>query len=194
LRHFSHATNFAPVATFQERANFIWSIADLLRGDFKQSEYGRVILPLTILRRLDCLLEPKKPEILQAYQTIKNEKTEVVDKILNAKSGFKFFHNHSNFINLNDLLGEPDKIAENLTYYLNSFSESVKEIFDNFRFAEQIQRLDKANLVSKSPKNLPGLTCTAWATSKWATSSSISFSSLQKAATKRRANTSRPER
>jgi type I restriction enzyme M protein len=88
------------MATFQERANFIWSIADLLRGDFKQSEYGRVILPFTVLRRLDCLLEPTKPEVLKAYQAFKNEKTEVVDKILNGKSGFKFFHNHSNFLNL----------------------------------------------------------------------------------------------
>jgi len=103
------------VANFQDRANFIWSIADLLRGDFKQSEYGRVILPLTILRRLDCLLEPSKPEILKAYKSLEAQNSGVVDKILNAKSGFKFFHNHSNFINLNDLLGEPDKIASSKT-------------------------------------------------------------------------------
>jgi type I restriction-modification system DNA methylase subunit len=145
------------MASFQERANFIWSIADLLRGDFKQSEYGRVILPFTVLRRVDCLLEPNKAEVLKTFEAIKNEKTEVVDKILNAKSGFKFFHNHSNFINLNDLLGEPDKIAENLHYYLNGFSQSVKEIFENFRFAEQIQRLDKANLLFKVVKSFAGI-------------------------------------
>lgn len=145
------------MANFQERANFIWSIADLLRGDFKQSEYGRVILPFTVLRRLDCLLEPNKPAVLKAYQPIKNQNSEVVDKILNAQSGFRFFHNHSNFISLNDLLGEPDKIAENLTYYLNSFSQSVKEVFDNFRFAEQIQRLDKANLLFKITKEFAGI-------------------------------------
>ncbi|MDZ4706690.1 MAG: type I restriction-modification system subunit M N-terminal domain-containing protein [Saprospiraceae bacterium] len=97
------------MATFQERANFIWAIADLLRGDFKQSEYGRVILPLTILRRLDCLLEPEKPEILKAYKSLEGQNSEVVDKILNAKSGFKFFHNHSNFISLNDLWANPTK-------------------------------------------------------------------------------------
>lgn len=62
------------MATFQERANFIWSIADLLRGDFKQSEYGRVILPFTVLRRLDCLLEPTKPEVLKTYQAFKTKK------------------------------------------------------------------------------------------------------------------------
>jgi len=73
------------VANFQDRANFVWSIADLLRGDFKQSEYGRVILPLTILRRLDCLLEPSKPEILKAYKSLEAQNSEVVDKILNAK-------------------------------------------------------------------------------------------------------------
>ncbi|MFN8304422.1 MAG: type I restriction-modification system subunit M N-terminal domain-containing protein [Saprospiraceae bacterium] len=59
------------MATFQERANFIWAIADLLRGDFKQSEYGRVILPFTVLRRLDCLLEPSKPAVLKATQRSK---------------------------------------------------------------------------------------------------------------------------
>lgn len=145
------------MATFQERANFIWAIADLLRGDFKQSEYGRVILPFTVLRRLDCLLEPSKPAVLKAYATIKTQPTEVVDKILNAQSGFQFFHNHSNFVSLNDLLGDPDKIAENLTYYLNSFSQSVKEVFDNFRFTEQIQRLDKANLLFRITKEFAGL-------------------------------------
>lgn len=145
------------MATFQERANFIWSIADLLRGDFKQSEYGRVILPFTVLRRLDCLLEPNKPEVLKAYQSLQGQNSDVVDKILNAKSGFKFFHNHSNFNSLNDLLGEPDKIAQNLQYYLNSFSQTVKEIFDNFRFVEQIQRLDKANLLFKITKEFAGI-------------------------------------
>lgn len=145
------------MATFQERANFIWSIADLLRGDFKQSEYGRVILPFTVLRRLDCLLEPSKQKVLQAYEPIKTQPTEFVDKVLNPQSGFRFFHNHSNFINLDSLLGEPDKIAENLTYYINSFSQSVKEIFENFRFAEQIQRLDKANLLFKITKGFAGI-------------------------------------
>lgn len=145
------------MAIFQERANFIWSIADLLRGDFKQSEYGRVILPFTVLRRLDCLLEPTKPDVISTYNSIKEQREEVVDKILNAKSGFKFFHNHSNFISLNDLLGEPDKIAENLNYYLNSFSHSIKEIFDNFRFAQQIERLDKANLLFQITKDFAGL-------------------------------------
>ena len=149
--------NYSRMATFQERANFIWSIADLLRGDFKQSEYGRVILPFTVLRRLDCLLEPKKPEVLKAYQSLQSQNSDVVDKILNAKSGFKFFHNHSNFNSLNDLLGEPDKIAENLQYYLNSFSQSVKEIFENFRFADQIQRLDKANLLFRVTKDFAGI-------------------------------------
>ena len=145
------------MANFQERANFIWSVADLLRGDFKQSEYGRVILPFTILRRLDCLLEASKPDVLQTYQAVKDQKEEVVDMILNAKSGFQFFHNHSNFANLSELLGEPDKIAENLHYYLNSFSHSVREIFDNFRFKEQIQRLDKANLLFRITKEFAGI-------------------------------------
>ncbi len=83
------------MTNFQDRANFIWSLADLLRGDYKQAEYGKVILPFTILRRLDCLLSDTKPKILLQYEAIKTQPDEFIDKILNSKSGYKFFHNHS---------------------------------------------------------------------------------------------------
>lgn len=74
------------MTNFQDRANFLWSIADLLRGDYKQAEYGKVILPFTILRRLDCLLANTKPQILQQYESIKAQPESVIDKILNSKS------------------------------------------------------------------------------------------------------------
>jgi type I restriction enzyme M protein len=140
------------MTNFQDRANFLWSIADLLRGDYKQAEYGKVILPFTILRRLDCLLADTKPQILQQYESIKAQPESVIDRILNSKSGFKYFHNHSKY-DFEKLLAEPNFIKQNLNNYLAGFSVSVKEIFESFRFEEQIQRLDKANLLLQVVKD-----------------------------------------
>ena len=140
------------MTNFQDRANFIWSLADLLRGDFKQAEYGKIILPFTVLRRLDCLLADTKPSILKQYETIKAQPDEVIDKVLNSKSGFKYFHNHSSY-DFAGLLGEPNHIKKNLQNYLAGFSKSVREIFESFRFEEQIQRLDKANLLFQVVKD-----------------------------------------
>ena len=137
---------------FQDRANFIWSLADLLRGDYKQAEYGKVILPFTILRRLDCLLSDTKPTILTQYETIKAQPDEVIDKILNSKTGFKYFHNHSKY-DFETLLAEPNNIKKNLQNYISGFSKSVKDIFESFRFDEQIIRLDKANLLYQVVKD-----------------------------------------
>ena len=140
------------MTNFQDRANFIWSLADLLRGDFKQAEYGKIILPFTVLRRLDCLLADTKPSILKQYETIKAQPDEVIDKVLNSKSGFKYFHNHSSY-DFAGLLGEPNHIKKNLQNYLAGFSKSVREIIESFRFEEQIQRLDKANLLFQVVKD-----------------------------------------
>lgn len=139
------------MTNFQDKANFIWSIADLLRGDYKQAEYGKVILPFTILRRLDCLLQETKPEIIKQYEKVKSQSEEIIDRILNQKSGFKFFHNHSQF-DMEKLLGDPNNIAPNLRNYIAGFSASVKEIFENFRFDEQIKRLNDADLLYKITK------------------------------------------
>jgi type I restriction enzyme M protein len=140
------------MTNFQDRANFIWSLADLLRGDYKQAEYGKVILPFTILRRLDCLLSDTKSKILLQYETIKSKPDEFIDKILNSKSGFKYFHNHSKF-DFEKLLGQPNDIKKNLQNYIAGFSKSAKEIFESFRFDEQITRLDKANLLYQVVKD-----------------------------------------
>ena len=80
----------------KESANFIWSIADLLRGDYKQSDYGKVILPLTVLRRLDCVLESSKEDVLNKFEQLKTTNIENLDPILNKAAGFNF-HNRSNF-------------------------------------------------------------------------------------------------
>ncbi|MCK4345318.1 MAG: type I restriction-modification system subunit M N-terminal domain-containing protein, partial [Bacteroidales bacterium] len=75
---------------FGETANFIWSIAELLRGDYKQSEYGRVILPFTILRRLDCVLQPAKEKVLEKLAHVRKMKIQNIDPILNKEAGYKF--------------------------------------------------------------------------------------------------------
>lgn len=129
----------------KESANFIWSIADLLRGDYRQSDYGKVILPLTVLRRLDCVLEPTKTDVLQKFEQFKTSNVTNLDPILNKASGFKF-HNHSNF-DFNKLIADPNNIASNLRNYINGFSEDAREIIEQFEFDNQINKMDENNLL-----------------------------------------------
>jgi len=131
---------------FREKANFIWSVADLLRGDYKQAEYGKIILPLTVLRRLDCLLEPTKEAVLAQYTKFQDQPEEVIDRMLNRTAAYKF-HNRSNYT-FQKLVADPDNVAANLRAYLNGFSTSVRDIMEQFRFDEQIERLEKADLLN----------------------------------------------
>ncbi len=129
----------------QGLANFIWGVADTLRGDYKQSSYGQVILPFTVLRRLDCVLSATKENVLNKYESIKNMNEDATDKILNKESGYNF-HNRSKF-NLHKLIAEPDKIAINLRNYAAGFSVEAREILDKFKFDDQITFLDDKNLL-----------------------------------------------
>ena len=129
----------------KESANFIWSIADLLRGDYKQSDYGKVILPLTVLRRLDCVLDATKEEVLKKHEQLKNTGIEDLDALLNRASGYKF-HNRSNFT-VDKLVADPNNIALNLRNYINGFSEDAREIIEQFEFENQINKMDDANLL-----------------------------------------------
>jgi type I restriction enzyme M protein len=125
-------------------SSFIWSVADLLRGDYKQSEYGKVILPFTVLRRLDCVLEPTKAAVLAEKK--KREQTKVnPEPFLLRKSG-QLFYNTSP-LDLKKLMGDQDHIGENLRKYLQGFSPAVRDIFERFEFHTQIERLDKASLL-----------------------------------------------
>jgi type I restriction enzyme M protein len=126
---------------FREKANFIWSIADLLRGRYKQADYGKVILPLTVLRRLDFVLEPTKPAVLAAYAKHKDKKPEVLEPILNNAAKAKF-HNRSKF-DFAELAKDHNNIAANLRHYINGFSIGAKEIIDYFSFDDQIKKLDE---------------------------------------------------
>ncbi len=129
----------------KESANFIWSIADILRGDYKQSDYGKIILPLTVLRRLDCVLEKSKDEVLKKFEQLKATNIENLDPILNKTAGYNF-HNRSNF-DFNKLIADPNNIASNLRNYINGFSDDAREIIEQFEFENQINKLDENNLL-----------------------------------------------
>ncbi|CAJ7233757.1 type I restriction-modification methylase [Burkholderia pseudomallei] len=128
----------------QALSSFIWSVADLLRGDYKQSEYGRVILPFTVLRRLDCVLEPTKAAVLAEFDA-KTKAGLNPDPFLTRKAGQSFYNTSP--LDLVKLLGDQDHIRQNLYDYLRGFSASARDIFERFDFHTQIERLAKANLL-----------------------------------------------
>ncbi len=125
---------------FREKADLIWRVADLLRGDYKQSDYGKVILPMTVLRRLDCVLEPTKQKVLDYLPKINSLKDNAKDLALNKIAGFNF-HNRSQF-NFQKLVADPNNIRGNLRQYINGFSTSAREIIEYFNFDDQIDRMD----------------------------------------------------
>ncbi len=130
---------------FKEKANFLWSIADLLRGPYKPADYGNVILPFTVLRRLDVILEKTKPKVLEAYKIHKAKKPEVYDTILNSVAKAKF-HNHSKF-DFNELAKDANNIAANFHNYLNGYSESAKQIIKHFNLENEIKKLDESDIL-----------------------------------------------
>ncbi|MCK5943357.1 MAG: SAM-dependent DNA methyltransferase [Planctomycetes bacterium] len=125
-------------------SSLLWSVADLLRGDYKQSEYGKVILPFTVLRRLDCVLAPTKDAVLAELATRTKAKVNP-EPFLLRRSGQHFFNTSP--LDLKKLVGDQDHIAENLRAYLQAFSLAVRDIFEHFDFHTQIDRLQKAGLL-----------------------------------------------
>ncbi|MGB2857834.1 MAG: class I SAM-dependent DNA methyltransferase, partial [Candidatus Microthrix parvicella] len=130
--------------TIQNHAAFIWSVADLLRGDYKQSEYGKVILPLTVLRRLDCVLEPTKQAVLDRAAQLAG-RNHNLDPILQKEAGEQFY-NTSRF-DFATLVAAPDDLADNLKHYIASFSASARDVLDKFDVTTQIDRLDRSKLL-----------------------------------------------
>jgi type I restriction enzyme M protein len=125
-------------------SSFIWSVADLLRGDYKQSEYGKVILPFTVLRRLDCVLEETKAAVL--VELDKRKKARInPEPFLLKKSGQLFFNTSP--LDMKKLMGDQDHIKENLFAYVQAFSPAVRDIFESFDFHTQVDRLAKSNLL-----------------------------------------------
>ncbi|WP_028920516.1 type I restriction-modification system subunit M [Pseudoxanthomonas suwonensis] len=129
----------------QALSAFIWSVADLLRGDYKQSEYGKVILPFTVLRRLDCVLAPTKAKVLAEHKK-RTEAGVNPDPFLRRIVGTAGFYNTSP-LDLPTLLGDQDHIRQNLYAYIQGFSPEARDIFERFDFQAQVERLAKADLL-----------------------------------------------
>ncbi|WP_085917293.1 type I restriction-modification system subunit M [Halomonas sp. CSM-2] len=126
-------------------AAFIWSVADLLRGDFKQSQYGRIILPFTLLRRLECVLAPTKAEVLQAAEQHQNKPEAVREKLLLRAADQPFFN--ASPLSLGTL--SDTQTADDLMSYVQSFSQSAREIFEHFEFESFVQQLNANDLLFK---------------------------------------------
>ena len=128
----------------QALSSFIWSVADLLRGDYKQSEYGKVILPFTVLRRLDCVLEATKPAVLAEID--KQLKAGLNPEPFLLRKSRQVFYNTSP-LDMKKLMGDQDHIRENLYSYIHAFAPAVRDIFERFEFHIQIDRLARAGLL-----------------------------------------------
>ncbi len=139
----------------QALSAFIWSVADLLRGDYKQSEYGKVILPFTVLRRLDCVLAPTKAKVLAEHKK-RTEAGVNPDPFLRRIVGTAGFYNTSE-LDLPTLLGDQDHIAQNLYSYIQGFSPEARDIFERFDFQAQVERLAKADLLYLVTEKFAGI-------------------------------------
>ncbi len=128
----------------QSLSAFIWSVADLLRGDYKQSDYGKVILPFTVLRRLDCVLEATKPAVLA--ELVKQQAAGVNPEPFILRKAGQSFYNTSP-LDMKKLMGDQDNIAQNLFSYVQAFAPAVRDVFDRFEFQVQVERLAKSGLL-----------------------------------------------
>ena len=128
----------------QALSAFIWSVADLLRGDYRQSDYGKVILPFTVLRRLDCVLEATKPAVLEQFARRTKEGLNP-EPFLLREAGQSFCNTSP--LDMKKLMGDPDNIALNLFSYVQAFSPAVRDVFDHFEFQPLVDRLAKTGLL-----------------------------------------------
>lgn len=136
-------------ANFQQLANFIWSVADLLRGPYRPPQYERVMLPLTVLRRFDAVLASSKEAVLKRHAELSSKGIANIDAILNNlakdEDGTPLgFHNHSQ-LDFYKLKGDPDNIGRHLADYINGFSENIRKIFERFEFDKEIEKLEESN-------------------------------------------------
>src|ERR1700677_74666 len=140
--------------THSQLANFIWSICNLLRGPYKRNEYRKVILPLTVLRRFDCILAPTKARVLKEHTAIKAKGENIIRHRLSQITKHPFF-NLSKFTlgkpeqgsGLNGLLDDPNQLAPNLNSYINGFSPNVRAIMERFDFGTQIAKMAEKDLL-----------------------------------------------
>ncbi|MER6993965.1 class I SAM-dependent DNA methyltransferase [Saccharopolyspora hirsuta] len=127
-----------------ELVNHAWSVADLLRGDYKQSDYGKVILPFTVLRRLECVLEPTRDKVLETVERFQGQDIDI-DHFLRKASGHRFY-NTSRYT-LGAIANDPAHAATYLNKYIAGFSQNAQEVLEKYDFRQHINRLDGANLL-----------------------------------------------
>ncbi len=138
------------MADHHQLSNFIWQIADLLRGPYRPPQYERVMLPMTVLRRFDCALAPTKQQVLAEAAKWENKfkgNDAAIDQILNKVAGKHFrFHNRSP-LDFEKLKGDPENIDQHLSDYIKGFSKNIRDIFDRFEFAVEIEKMREANIL-----------------------------------------------
>ncbi|MGI2329337.1 type I restriction-modification system subunit M [Planococcus sp. YIM B11945] len=130
---------------FQDKVSFIWSIAEVLRGPYKPEDYGKVVLPLAVLRRFDSVLADTKEEVLTSYEKYKTMNEDAREPILNRVAK-QTFHNTSKY-DFAKLLTDSDNIAENLRDYINGFSKTARDIMEHFDFDRQIDKMEQNDLL-----------------------------------------------
>ncbi|HOZ46560.1 MAG TPA: class I SAM-dependent DNA methyltransferase [Candidatus Hydrogenedentes bacterium] len=131
------------MTNFAGKVSFIWSVADLLRGPYRPNQYKDVMLPMTVLRRLDCVLEPTKDKVLEHQKKLQGGKVKNMEMLLCRVTGVPFY-NTSRFT-FEKLKGDPNDVAKNLINYIKGFSARAREILDHFGFEEHIAKLDKVD-------------------------------------------------
>jgi type I restriction enzyme M protein len=131
--------------THFEIANFIWSICNLLRGPYRRNEYRKVILPLTVLRRFDCILAPTKAAVLKEHATLKTKPENIIRHKLSQITGHPFYNLSK--LDLPRLLDDPNQLAPNLNSYINGFSPNIRAIMERFDFGAQIARMTEKDLL-----------------------------------------------
>lgn len=131
--------------THKQMVNFIWSICNLLRGPYKRNEYRKVILPLTVLRRFDCILAPTKQEVLKEHAKLKGKSENIIRPKLCDITGTQFYNlSKLDFVKL---LDDPNQLAPNLNSYINAFSPNVRQIMERFDFGQHVLRMAEKNIL-----------------------------------------------
>ena len=135
------------MATHTDLSNLIWDIANLLRGPYRPPQYERVMLPLVVLRRFDCVLADTKDAVVAEAKRRAGGKIDgdALDSKLNQVAGHRF-HNHAPY-DFKKLLGDPNDIRHHLIDYIKGFSKNVRDIFDYFEFTAEIERMDEAGIL-----------------------------------------------
>lgn len=136
---------YSPMKNFSDKVSFLWSIAELLRDSFKRSKYQDVILPLTVLRRIDCVLQPTKPKVLERQARLKAQGLQNLDAQLRRAAGYAFYN--TSLYDFEKLLNDAPNLAANLRNYIAGFSPNMREVLEKFDFDNTITKLDEAGLL-----------------------------------------------